>query len=73
MDRTDLEGRLALSKCQAGKTAEQAAAFRAWSESSGIDWTVPPTEQPPETRPPTPPEGEVHGSVAVDRKTPRTD
>jgi hypothetical protein len=55
------------------KAPEQATAFKAWSESCGIDWTVPPTEQPPETRPPKPPEGVVHGAVAVDRITPRTD
>jgi hypothetical protein len=37
------------------KTAEQAAAFKAWSESCGIDWSVPVSEQPPETRPPKSP------------------
>jgi hypothetical protein len=49
------------------KTAEQAAAFKAWSESFGIDWSVPPSEQPLETRPPKPPESPVHGAPAVNR------
>jgi hypothetical protein len=52
------------------KTVEQAAAFKAWSESCGIDWSVPACEQPPETRPPTPSEGSAHGAVAVDRIKP---
>jgi hypothetical protein len=49
------------------KTAEQAAAFKAWSESCSIDWAVPPAEQPPETRPEKPLEGPVHGQPAVSR------
>jgi hypothetical protein len=52
------------------KTAEQAAAFKAWSESSGIDWGVPPSEQPPEARPPKPPEGPVHDAPAISRNRP---
>jgi hypothetical protein len=54
------------------KTAEQAAAFKTWSESCGIDWSVPANEQPPETRPPSPPEGSVHGAPAVSRNRPPT-
>jgi len=52
------------------KTAEQAAAFKAWSESCGIDWNVPASEQPPKTRPPRPPEGPVQGAPAVFRNRP---
>ena len=52
------------------KTAKQAAAFKAWSESCGIDWSVPPSEQPPETRPPKPPEGPVHDAPAISRNRP---
>jgi hypothetical protein len=52
------------------ETAEQAAAFKAWSESCGIDWSVPASEQPPETRPPMSPEGPVHGAAAVNRIKP---
>jgi hypothetical protein len=47
------------------ETPEQAAAFKAWSESCGIDWAVPPDEQA--TRPPSPPEGPVHASPALNR------
>jgi hypothetical protein len=50
-------------------TAAQAAAFKTWSESCGIDWSVPASEQPSETRPP-PPEGSLPGAVAVDRIKP---
>jgi hypothetical protein len=52
------------------KTAEQAAAFRTWSENCGIDGSVPASEQPPETRPPKPPESPVHGAAAVNRIKP---
>jgi hypothetical protein len=52
------------------KTAEQAAAFKAGSESCGIDWSVPASEQPPETRPAKPLEGPVHGAAAVGRIKP---
>ena len=52
------------------KAPEQAAAFKAWSESCGIDWSVPASEQPPETRPPKPPESRVHGAAAVNRIKP---
>ncbi len=38
------------------KTAEQAAAFTVWSQTSGIDWSVSPHDQPIETWPPAPPE-----------------
>jgi hypothetical protein len=41
------------------KTADQAAAFKAWSESCGIDWSVVPDQQDRATRPPNPPEGPV--------------
>jgi hypothetical protein len=49
------------------KTAEQAAAFKAWSQSCSIDWAVPPAEQPPATRPEKALEGPVHGQPAVSR------
>ena len=52
------------------KKANQAVAFRAWSENCGIDWSVPPSEQPPETRPPKPPESPVHGAAALNRVKP---
>jgi hypothetical protein len=52
------------------KTAQQAAAFKAWSEFCGIDWSVPASEQPQETRPPKPPQGPAHGAVALNRIKP---
>lgn len=33
------------------KTAEQSAAFKAWSVSCDIDWSVRPDEQPIDSRP----------------------
>jgi len=41
---------LALRARERFKTTDQAAALRAWSENCGIDWSVLPGEQPPETR-----------------------
>jgi hypothetical protein len=54
------------------KTAEQAAAFKGWSESCGIDWSVPPDEQNLATRPPNLPEAPVATpAIYRNERTPR--
>ena len=39
------------------ETVEQATSFKAWSETCGIDWSVPPAEQPIDSRPAAPQTG----------------
>jgi hypothetical protein len=49
------------------KDAANAAAFKAWADTSSIDWRVKPTEQRKETRPPPPTEGQVHSALSTYR------